>query len=622
MISMTTSYRNPQASWTQAKHNDPVHAGLSSGFRPKKRLKLSDWAEANIVLVPERSAAPGPYRIGDAHYQRAMMDAITDPDNETIVFLTSSQVGKTTIITAAQGFYAEHEPSPQLSIWQTQIQADAYVNEDFDPTIRSSPALSDIFDGHTYPGGYISFVGANNPAQLARRPIRVITGDEVDLWPMSSGKEGSPIDLAEKRTTTFRNRKKIYSSTPRNTKTSQIVQLFKSCRQHYYQVVCPDCEHKQVLKWDNVHFHKGEERKAVYHCEDCGSIWDEAVKRRLVRDAETMGGGWATLLDAPFKAFKQTSTPEYGRVGYFISELYSPWSCMADMAIAFSAAHGNVEKEQPFHNTRLGLPWDGNVTNFADAEQLMSRREVYSPKIVPRDAGLVTAAVDVQDDRLEVLTQAWGREDESWVLEHIIIRMDPSVKSTWAHLSEVLLRRYPHENGKKVLGIEIVAIDSGGHFTQQVYDFARRNEKLGRRWHAIKGVPGEGKPIWKISSTMVKKDTQLFLIGVDDAKTTVYARYAIQKPGPGYVHLHEGILDESIVQMTSEHVEVEFDSHGFTKRSWDKKPGARNEMLDLMVYNLAARSNYLIDINVRLERLNQMEEPKIDAAAIGALFKA
>jgi phage terminase large subunit GpA-like protein len=63
-------------------------------------LSLSEWAEKKLVLPPERSASPGPYRIGDATFQRGMMDAITDPDNEDIVFVTSSQVGKTTIIVA------------------------------------------------------------------------------------------------------------------------------------------------------------------------------------------------------------------------------------------------------------------------------------------------------------------------------------------------------------------------------------------------------------------------------------------------------------------------------------------------------------------------------------------
>ncbi|WP_204267650.1 phage terminase large subunit family protein, partial [Citrobacter koseri] len=76
---------------------DPLFAGLAEGLKPKPRLKLSEWAEANLVLPPERSASPGPYRIGDAVFQRGMMDAITDPDNEDIVFITSSQVGKTTI---------------------------------------------------------------------------------------------------------------------------------------------------------------------------------------------------------------------------------------------------------------------------------------------------------------------------------------------------------------------------------------------------------------------------------------------------------------------------------------------------------------------------------------------
>lgn len=613
---------------------NPILKGLMHGFRARKRLTLPEWAEKNIVVPAERSASPGPFRIGDATYQRGMMEAVTDPDNETVLFLTSSQVGKTSILTAAQGFYAEHEPSPQLGVFPTQIVADAYVGEQFEPTMRTSDSLRKIFKGLDYPGGYIAFVGANNPSQLAMRPIRVVTGDEVDRWPLSSGKEGSPADLAEKRTTTFRNRKLIFASTPVLAKTSQIVAMFKQAKQFFFHVRCPECEAVQVLKWSNVHFKKDDEANAHYACDSCGALWNEATKRRIVRTAEEDGAGWKTVdesfytkgLDGKddhyFKALRPEGKPAPGKVGFWINELYSPWSTMATMAKAWSDAEGNPTKEQTFRNTREGMPWDGSVSNSADADVLITRRETYSPRICPRAAGLITAAVDVQDDRLEVLMVAWGIEDECWLLEHIRIDRDPSVKSTWNYLDEVLRRRYPHEAGQHALGIEAVAIDSGGHFTQQAYAFSNDAQKRGRRWFAIKGVSGEGKPLWQLSDQKMKGGVKLYLVGVDDGKTTIYQRYGITQKGPGYIHLHEGVSEDFVRQMTAEHAVVEADGNGFPKRIWQKiKPHARNEGLDLMVYAMAARQDIKIDMQVRLSRLHNVPEKEIDAAEIGALFK-
>jgi len=554
-------------------------------------------------------------------YQRTMMDAANDSIHDTVVYVTGAQVGKTTTVVAALGYYAETEPSPVLAIFPTQDRADSEYKELIAPTIDASPALKEIFDRLSYPGGYIAMVGANNPRQLASRPIRVIVGDEVDLWSISAGQDGSPIALAEKRTTTFRNRKQIYASTPRVAKTSQIVALFKQTKQQYYLVPCPDCGHKQVLRWENVLYTKGKEHDAHYTCEECGCLWDEAKKRKAVREAPENGGGWSWLREAPFDCFKTTLAPEPNKIGFWINAIYSPWVTMAKLARQWTRAEGDAALEQTFKNLELGLPWEGCVTDTADAEALKQRREHYSPKLCPKNAGLVTAGVDVQGDRIEVLTQAWGLEAESWLLEHIVIAQDPSIPATWDRLAEALSRLYPHEAGKRMLSVEAVAIDTGGAFTQEAYKFCAKWQKSGRQWHGIKGVSGEGKPLWRISDEMKRQGVRLALVGVDDGKSTVYSRYAIQQQGPGYIHVNDGISDEFISQMTIEHAEVEYDGNGFPKRTWNKKAGARNEGLDLMVYNLAARSSLSIDMRTRLLALNEQLPATLDPAKVGELFK-
>jgi phage terminase large subunit GpA-like protein len=599
---------------------DPLREGLASGLKPKPRLTLSQWAEQKLVLPPERSASPGPYRVGDATFQRGMMDAITDPDNEDIVFVTSSQVGKTTIIVAAQGFYCEADPCAQLSAWPTQDVADAFQSETFDPTVRDSVEWRSVMTGRTeFKGGQINFVGANTPNKLAMRPIRVVTGDEVDRWPISSGKEGSPVELAKKRRTTYQNRKGLWVSTPVHEDTSVIVQLFKETRQHYFQVTCPSCSLKQVLKWDNVIYSKGREDDAEYACDGCGDLWSEMKKRRLVREGE-----WTHLAKGPFKCFHADTPPHRERIGFWINELYSPWSSMREMAHAWTRAEGNPEFEQTFYNTRLGLPYRGGISAFADPEGLKVRREKYDPKKCPKRAALLTAAADVQDDRIEVLVTAWGKGDECWLLDHHVINLDPSTDAAWDELAKFLEGGYDHlgEAGEQ-LGIFSATVDSGGHFTQKAYQFSAKWLKVGRRWYAHKGVPGEKKPIWIQSEQRFKDNIKLFLIGVDDAKATIYTRYANQKPGPGYVHLHEGISDDQIAQMTSERAETEY-VDGYPKRKWTKPRHRRNEMLDLLVYNYAVRCSVNIDMDLWVTKLNtpKAQQPKaLSAEEIGKLYR-
>lgn len=599
--------------------HDPFLSGLSEGTKPRPRMSLSEWAEAYMVLPPERSASPGPYRVGDATFQRGMMDAVTDPDIEDIVYVTSSQVGKTTVLMAAQGYYAEAEPAPQLSVFPTQIVADAYCSETFDTTVRDTPALRDIIKNLEYPSGYIVFVGANNPAQLAMRPIRVVTGDEVDRWPLSAAKEGSPVELAKKRRATYRNRKGIWCSTPVREDTSQIVEMFKRTRQHYFHVSCPDCLHSQVLKWENVVYEKGKEDEATYSCEDCGSLWPEMLKRRLVRE-----GVWVHLEDSPFEVFKTNLKPDTAQIGFWINELYSPWSSMREMAKSWSESEGNPEKEQTFFNTRLGLPYKGDISSFADWSGLLARREKYDPIIIPRQAGLMTAAADVQDDRIEVLFVAWGKGEECWLMQHVVIPLDPSTDRAWEELAMQFERGFAHAGAAKVSLMPFATTtDSGGHFTQRAYAFSQKWMKVGRRWHAHRGVPGEKKPIWVQSEQRFKDNAKLFLIGVDDAKTTIYTRYAIEKPGPGYIHLHDKFDEDAVRQMTAERAETEY-INGFPKRVWTKPRHRRNELLDLIAYNYAVRCSLQVDIDAAIKELNTAPNsrlPVLDAEAIGKLYK-
>jgi phage terminase large subunit GpA-like protein len=107
----------------------------------------------------------------------------------------------------------------------TVEMAEAFSKDRVAPMIRDTPVLREIFtsksrdSGDTilqkaFPGGRLNMTGANAPATLASRPIRIVLCDEVDRFPASAGTEGDPVSLAEKRTTTFWNRKIGLVSTP------------------------------------------------------------------------------------------------------------------------------------------------------------------------------------------------------------------------------------------------------------------------------------------------------------------------------------------------------------------------------------------------------------------------
>ena len=63
-------------------------------LKPPPDLSISDWADQNRRLSSEASAEPGHWRTSRAEYQRGIMDAISDPAAETVVIMSSAQVGK------------------------------------------------------------------------------------------------------------------------------------------------------------------------------------------------------------------------------------------------------------------------------------------------------------------------------------------------------------------------------------------------------------------------------------------------------------------------------------------------------------------------------------------------
>jgi phage terminase large subunit GpA-like protein len=154
--------------------------------------------------------------------------------------------------------------------------------------------------------------------------------------------------------------------------------------------------------------------------------------------------------------------------------------------------------------------------------------------------------------------------------------------------------------------IRAAAVDSGGHFTNSVYAYCKKNQ--GRRIFAIKGVGGDGKPIAGRPSKNNTVKCPLFPIGVDTVKDLIFARLRIKEAGSGYVHFNDILQDEYFRQLTAEKAVTRF-HRGFKKRVFEKvRP--RNEALDCMVYSIAAYSILGVNVNALADKMTGQEQPQ------------
>jgi phage terminase large subunit GpA-like protein len=551
---------------------------------PPPNLKISDWADEHRRLSPEASSEAGQWSTDRAEYQRGIMDAISDEKVENVVVMASAQVGKTEMILNMIGYHMDHDPCPILLVQPTQELAATFSRDRLAPMLRDTPTLKErVKDPRTrdsgntiyhkqFDGGHITLIGANSPASLASRPIRLVLFDECDR--MLPTVEGDPIELAKKRAATFWNRKFVMVSTPTNKGSSRIEAAFENSDQRQYHVPCADCGEYQVMRWSNVQWEENKVASACYVCEHCGSIWDDAARFRAIRRGE-----WRAT--APFA----------GSAGFQLSGLCSPWTSLESLVRDFLAAKKLPETLRVFINTSLGELWEDEGEGVDDFG-ISQNREDYGDKI-PDGVVFITAGADVQDDRLEVEILGSGRDQETWSIGFYTIWGDPSAGQVWADLDELLNTEYETYDGR-VLPIKATAVDSGGHHTQAVYRYCKA--RGGRRIFAIKGMGGEGRaPVGKPSTNNNMK-CKLFPVGVDTLKEVIYSHLKIKDPGAGYCHFPEHYPEEYFKQLTAEKVVKKF-SRGFHQRQW-VKIRARNEALDCRVYALAALS--ILNVNVNM----------------------
>jgi phage terminase large subunit GpA-like protein len=521
------------------------------------------------------------------------MDSVLDPATNTVVFMKSSQVGASEILLNVLGYFIEHDPSPILMVQPTLAMAEAFSKDRISPMLRDSPSLAMLVGDSSrdasntllhkaFAAGHLTLAGANSPASLASRPIRVVLADEVDRYPPSAGSEGDPLALAAKRTLTFSNSKFIVVSSPTTKGTSRIESAFAESDQRFFYVPCVHCGESQRLTWSDVRWPDGHPDQAAIACTSCGVLWSEADRAGAVRRGE-----WRAT-----KEFR-------GTAGFFINEIYSPWTTLAAMAENFLAAKPFPERLRAFVNTSLGQVWEEQATAAMEPHVLQQRAEGYKLGTVPNQVALIVAGADVQADRIEAYTWGFGEGEEAWLLDRQVFLGDPASPQVWEDFAAQLARPLLSTDGKALAVPSITAVDTGA-FTQLVYQFCRahgsRRTEFGLQTIlAVKGQSQSDRPIlgrpsavdinWK--GQTLKHALQLWPVGSATAKSLIYARLRIEEPGPGYVHLSNELPDEVFEQLTSERLVTKY-VKGFARLEWTIERHRRNEALDAAVYAWAA----------------------------------
>jgi len=551
-------------------------------FGVPEPMTLDEWAREHFYLSAESSYVEQQWT--PWWFQRAIMCCISNDDIREIDWRKSARVGYTKIILAAMGYFAQHKRRNQV-LWQpTDDDRDEFVKTELDPMLRDVAVMESVFPAYLkrdkdntlqakkFLGSMAHLKGGKAAKNYRRISADVALLDEYDAFDTNIEKEGDPGTLAAKRVEGATFPKLVFGTTPKLKGFSNIEKREKEADiflQPY--IPCPECGDYHPLVWGGKEEPTGfkwsdNDPDTVRHlCPHCGALITQA--QYLVIDLDTLGryqSDDGTTLDNE-GVFRNAAgdiirAPE--RVAFHIWSAYSPNVSWVSLVREFLAAvresgEGKKEKLQTFWNTTLGEYWAEEFEKTDDNE-LRARAEPYPLERVPMGGVLLLAYTDTQPNRLETSVWAYGRGCEMWLVAHRVFFGNPDEEEVWTDLDEFLFEtEFMHASGSR-LRISGSGIDTGGHNTHAVYNWASKHSR--RKVFATKGRSGREKHIrdgaskvdidWK--GRLRKNGLVLWWVGTNHAKDLLYGRLQITKPGPGYVHFSKELSDEWFKQFTGE----------------------------------------------------------------------
>ncbi len=594
-----------------------LDAAWHRGWSLPEPLTVSQWADRHRYLTREGAAEPGPWATDRTPYLREIMDVLSDEHPcKKAVLVKSTQVGGTEALNNFAGYVIAHSPGPTMVVMPTEKLAQRWSKQRLAPMIAASPALRALIrpaarrdSGNTtlvkeFPGGLLVIAGANSASDLRSMPARRILADEVDEYPEDLEDQGSPLELAERRASTFVRRKVFVCSSPKLKATSVVWREYEASDQRRFHVPCPHCEMPQPLEIDQL------TDDGLYLCNagGCGQLIAEHHKPALLA-----GGAWVA------------GNPASAVPGFHLNALYAPlglgytWREIADLR---AAAQRDPTRQVTFTNTILGLPFEGE-RQTQDAGEVAGRAEPgVALRTVPRGGLILTIGVDCQHDRFAIHVVAWGRDQRARIVDYAEVPGDPSVPEGYAELDAFLLQAYANARGA-LLVPRVVAID-GGNWTEQVAQFvAARQQRMvpagnGHQQQRVLIVRGRSvkseRVVYRPSKTEINQRGKTLAraigtwgVGTDVAKHILYGRLAAdaqaEDPADRFIRFPEGLPDTYYTGLVCEYFDL-------GARRWVKPKTARNEPLDTLVYAYFAALCPFI----RLDLIREHEWAALEAA--------
>lgn len=638
-----------------ASAEDIVSRSLRSAFTTRRRLSVSQWAETHRVVT--MSARKGKWDNSLLPYLTEIMDSWSDPTVRMLVIMKSAQSGGTEAMFNMLLRDVTEDPAPTMFGLPTLSMVRKVNTRRFLPTARAIDAVREEMSASArdanqtetvFNRSWLNWVACGSAASTESFPIQRVFIDEFDRC------DPETLERAIERTKTFEGTSKIcIAGTPgfagegidrvysgststeddENTDEDELARATAAASdQRRYWVPCIVCGNHYTHEFEQVRWIGGLRARpdevrlsAWYVCPHCQGRNTAATHGWQLRHGVWVpkGVGVLRLVAGDRKPLTESKqllgghldrTPPFNSTrGYHIVGLMSALEANPYGAVAAKFIKAKGQRTATFVTSVLGLP-ESKKGLSANVKDLLAKRSAYVKGTVPEGVIAITAAVDVQGDRVyyEVLGwHAYGKRCS--LIDYRMVNCDP--KGKLGEIDAILKQTYPTADGGR-MRIHSAAIDSG-HQTDDVYNCVRRVRKFMKFSYATKGAGGRQTGTWPWKESKInEEDEQPLLLHINTEYWKTHAlkrlspKAAAEGPKDWATFFEQAATSEEtgplsveepdvwefpaeteqayFSQLTAEHRVLVRSRNGRVRFSWEMKPGRdHNHYFDCRVANCA-----------------------------------
>lgn len=623
---------------------------------PRKREKQKD---ITVKCRPSQVRRRHIVSIREAESVPVKCIAVNSPRNLYLCGRGMIPTHNTDLLLNSIGHSIKCDPMDAILYQTSQASARDFSRRRIDRLLRHSPEYgacllpgadaNNVFDKF-FKSGTMFTLAWPSINELSGRPIGRVMLTDYDRMPLDIDGEGSPFDLARKRTTTFRSAgKTIVESSPGHPITDPrwikqsdheappcegILALYNRGDRRRWHWKCPHCAEWfepsfSLLRWPEEADIYGAAFKAEMMCPHCAAMIPSSAKYTL-----NLTGRWVRDGQRLTKKDELVGTAVRSDIASFWlkgpAATFASWSDIVSRWLTAEQEFqrtGSQEALKATTNTDQSEPYYPRGTERERLPEELKEKNAkpLGEKVVPKNARFLIATADVQKNRFVIQVYAISPANDGFdmlVIDRINIikseRVDEDGERLWVkpatHLEDwnlllkVLNSTYPLEGVDGEMSIKIMTCDSGGRdgVTSRAYEFwlSMRSNGTGdhKRFLLTKGDSKPNAPRSRISfpdaqskdrKAVARGEIPVLMFNVNTLKDKLNGMLDAGE-GEGTVSFADWLPIEVYSEMTAERRTI---------KGWERLRKVANEAWDLTTYALG------VCVHIRAETIKWATPP-------------